>query len=66
MVGWWYASVALGYWVAGAMGWLWSRWPHQHHFALVVAMLMMAAGVLVSRLRALDMALRSMQQHKPR
>jgi hypothetical protein len=66
MVGWWYASVALGYWVAGAMGWLWSRWPHRHYFALVVAMLMIAAGVLASRLRSLDMALRSMQQHKPK
>ena len=66
MVGWWYASGALGYWVAGAMGWLWSRWPHRHYFALVVAMLMIAAGVLASRLRSLDMALRSMQQHKPK
>ena len=66
MVGWWYASVALGYWVAGAMGWLWSRWPHRHYFALVVAMLMIAAGVLVSRLRSLDMALRSMHEHTPK
>lgn len=57
MVGWWYASVAVGYWLAGWLGWLWPFWPHHRYFALIAVLLLGATAVLLSRLRSLDAAL---------
>lgn len=56
-VGLWFASVAIDHGGAAALGLLWSRWPHHRYFAAVAAVTLLAAAVLLQRLRALETAM---------
>jgi POT family proton-dependent oligopeptide transporter len=53
-----FATVALGSGLAGALGLLWESWPHHRYFALLAFVSLGAAVVLLARLRALNAVLR--------
>lgn len=53
----WFASVAIGHGLAGPLGLLWGRWPPHRYFALIALLLLGTAGVLIVRLRTLEIAL---------
>ena len=46
----WYVSTAAGNWLAGRLGRLWVRWPHDRFFAFVALLLLITAGLLVTQL----------------
>jgi dipeptide/tripeptide permease len=50
----WFAAVAVGNGLAGALGILWTRWPHHRYFALLAALALLAAAVLLERLGHLE------------
>jgi len=53
-----FATVALGSGLAGALGLLWGRWPNHRYFALLALLSLGAAVLLLARLRALNAVLR--------
>ena len=55
MAGLWYASMALGYLLAGGLGPLWQRWPHHRYFALLALLCLAAAALLLASLRRLKL-----------
>lgn len=57
MAGIWYASIAIGQLLAGALGLLWQRWAHHQYFALIALLCLSAAAVLRAALRRLDLAI---------
>ena len=57
LVGLWLASVAVGNALAGAVGLLWSHWPHHRYFAVVALCCLVGACVLLARLRRLEAVL---------
>jgi len=57
-VGLWFASVALGNGLTGALGLLWGRWPIHRYFALLALLSIDAALALWTRLRGLEALLR--------
>lgn len=46
----WYVSTAAGNWLAGRLGRLWVRWPHDRFFAFVALLLLITAGLLLTQL----------------
>lgn len=50
----WFAAVAVGNGLAGALGPVWTRWPHHRYFALLAALTLLAAAVLLGRLERLE------------
>lgn len=54
MVGLWFAASAVGSWLAGAAGLLWSRWPHHRYFVLLALLALCAAALLLSRLGRIE------------
>jgi POT family proton-dependent oligopeptide transporter len=50
----WFAAVAVGNGLAGALGPVWTRWPHHRYFALLAALALLAAAVLLVRLGRLE------------
>lgn len=59
MIGLWFASTALGNGLTGALGLLWTRWPHHLYFALLILLTLGAAVGLLVRLRPLEQLLRA-------
>jgi POT family proton-dependent oligopeptide transporter len=55
-IGLWFAAAAIGNVIAGLLGLLWGRLPHHQYFALLALLSLVAAAVLLSRLRLLDAA----------
>jgi len=49
LTGLWFAAVAVGHWLGGALGLLWPRWSHHRYFAVVAALSLSAAFVLLHR-----------------
>lgn len=56
-VGLWFASTAVGNLLAGALGFLWSRWPHHRYFVLLALLALGAAGVLQAQRHRIEAAL---------
>lgn len=54
LTGLWLAAVAVGHWLGGALGLLWSRWPHHRYFAVVAVLTLSAAVVLLHRRERLE------------
>jgi POT family proton-dependent oligopeptide transporter len=59
MVALWCVATAVGNALAGAFGFLWTRWPHHRYFALLAILPLGAAAVLWARLRGLERLLRA-------
>jgi POT family proton-dependent oligopeptide transporter len=59
MVALWCVATAVGNALAGALGLLWTRWPHHRYFALLAILPIGAAAVLLARLRGLERLLRA-------
>jgi POT family proton-dependent oligopeptide transporter len=59
MVALWCVATAVGNALAGAFGFLWTRWPHHRYFALLATLSIGAAVVLLVRLRRLEQLLRA-------
>lgn len=57
MSGIWYASIAVGQLIAGAMGPLWQHWPQHRYFGCIALLCLIAAAGLLVSLRWLDAAL---------
>jgi len=55
-IGLWFAAAAVGNVIAGLLGLLWGRLQHHQYFALLALLSLVAAAVLLSRLRLLDAA----------
>jgi POT family proton-dependent oligopeptide transporter len=50
LFGLWFASSALGNWLAGAIGHLWIAWPHAQFFAVLALILLLTATILATQL----------------
>jgi POT family proton-dependent oligopeptide transporter len=59
MVALWCVATAVGNALAGALGLLWTRWPHHRYFALLAMLALGAAVVLLARMRGLERLLRA-------
>jgi POT family proton-dependent oligopeptide transporter len=59
MVALWCVATAVGNALAGALGLLWTRWPHHRYFALLAILPIGAVAVLLARLRGLERLLRA-------
>lgn len=57
MAGIWYAAIAIGQLLAGALGPIWQRWPHQDYFGCISLLCLGAAAALLISLRRLHAAL---------
>ncbi len=55
-IGLWFAAAAIGNVIAGLLGLLWGRLQHHQYFALLALLSLVAAAVLLARLRLLDVA----------
>jgi POT family proton-dependent oligopeptide transporter len=57
MVALWCVATAVGNTLAGALGLLWTRWPHHRYFALLAILSLGATAVLLATLRRLEQLL---------
>lgn len=55
----WFAAVAVGHWLGGALGLLWSRWPHHRYFAVVAVLTLIAAVLLLHQRERIEASVAS-------
>lgn len=61
MVALWFASTAVGNVLTGALGLLWTRWPHHRYFVLVAVLALGAAALLLAWLKSIERLLTAEQ-----
>lgn len=46
----WFVSTAIGNWLSGAIGHLWTSWPHERFFGLLAVVLLLTSALLAMQL----------------